>query len=85
MDRELKMYRNGVETVIAFDENDAAALLLELNSDYVDDPIHNPWELVDINEMIKVNDYDGRGNNWSMPASAWVTVNGRGFLCTTEI
>lgn len=77
----LRAFTDGIDTVVAFDEDDAREVHREFVGERDCDP---PYEEVDQDEQLTINDYDGKGGKKTQSVREWCAADGRGFLCSTE-
>lgn len=80
-DKPLRVFTDGVDTVVAYDEEDARDVHREFVGERDCDP---PYEEVDLNESLTVNDFDGKNGKKTQTYREWTIENGRGFLCSIE-
>ncbi len=90
----LQVWCNGIETVVAFSEDDARKVIHESNGE----PCRgfdelagcheccdgdSGWSVVDPDKVWTVREWDGH-NTKAQTAAEWQAEIGRGFLCSTE-
>lgn len=91
----LKIWTNGIDTVIAKDLNDVRELIavhtrLMTGSDEFDEDAK--WQVCDNDERLEISDADDGGTTsdaddggtTTKTCAEWIASEGRGFLCSTE-
>lgn len=81
-DKQLRMYTDDYDTVIAYSPEDASAAWCEQTGEKAEDYPRHKWSerTADLTA-----DIEGRTNGAEThPPAVWIERFGRGFLCSTE-
>ncbi len=84
---ELHVYRNKiVEWVVAASPEDAAKVLLHHHDGSADpEELDLKFAQEPDDKLLRIVEYDGPGgDNQTLSCKEWASINGRGFLCSTE-